>query len=597
MTPAELASAVERYLEDRTPIPGLMPDHQERLNRLVDTWCKRGGCEIHRLGDYILVYSKRAATVALDMLDDHAYIFLWKIASDTPIEEIESSYPDLNIAEILFLDKARRSLEESSGALVIGIDRDTNMVFAHELPWFITGLLGLARPHINEKLVRTMMGFDYNPWEELEGEGSIIRLQGDVAVRIVYQFQDDDEAVRWLAGGLVRYSLAKALYRAHLKLIEEILKEIQSLANSATTDLDTVYAISFAVARAISRVYGTRATFFGQEDLDIFLDSIISTTFSTIRGTVVDLNYPRAIKVEIDIDFNIESLRELMAKCLDTYKRPCMGLEDAGAALYRLIVLAKDRLNISINSIYMATREYYIIIDGLEPLLANIANIIDRQVEGIVEKLLSGSKLELDDGTILGKFMEEEVSKAAALLEPVEADLEVDRHRIVFNGYLVRDPFVSRALTLEYIAGIIDYLLSNKNIKKTFSSFKKLKRSKNKAELAMGLAKLLSVKNGTIYALITGDHTIEATHPEHGRTSLGLPWPALIEITSLNTNVNTVGNNTIQIPPLIIDDDTMPFFIAPSRNTSFMDLLRRRRWSRHSKYTEGFDSLDVDDDF
>ncbi len=544
MTPEELASAVERYLNGGTPIPGLMPGHQERLDNLASTWCRRGEeCEVHRAGDYVLVYSRRASNAALDLLDDQALHFLWSIDWDTPIEDIEIHYPSLDLdGAILLLGSRRHSLlAKSSGAIVVGLDRDTGMVFAHELPWFITGLLSLAKTGINEELVRALMGFDYNPWEEHAGEGSIVRLQGDIAVRIVRLFKDEDEARRWLATALVRYMLARAIYRAHLQLLETIQAEARSLADGARTELEAVYALNLAVARGVSRVYGERVRINDWDEVS----SLVYATILRPGGTIIDLDEPRALRIRLDLDAPVTSLREAVAKCLEAKGAPCMGLESVGAALYRIAALARKHMGIDLDTTTLAAIGYHVVVEDLESLLASIADSLERQVDNIAEKILASEEPLPGDESILGRLIKEEAPGIMASLEPVEAELEVDRHTITFNGYLLRDPYVARALTLEYIAGVIDNLLKAKSPRTTLTSFRRLRKSRRGARLAVELARLLSVKTGTLYALVTGDHVIEARHPEHGNASLGLPGPALIEITALNTATRTGNRGTL----------------------------------------------------
>ncbi len=546
----KLANIVSRYLKLGDNIRGIPEDHMARLERFKSDW-GRTKINVVRIGEYVLVYSPHAVKLAYEglintwipsLIDKLVEYDKMSESEDPLFDDIDSSEqhisqlgveaerviaesveslesPLLDEWDLLYEDKLARS----GGALILGFD-ESSRIFVHQLPWFIAALLRLARGILDEDLVRTLMGFDSHPWEE---PGGIVRLQGDLAVRIINVYSGSDEArdslARLVTAGAAGYSLLKA----HTIILENYTRDLLKLSTEARHLEELRYIAKIALIRALYSVLGSR--------VERLLESISSGAVSVSRTIVGDLRITDSIVISVSpfwlINVNGESDVQCIDECLDF-----VGLSDKAVEVYRSLVQVLSRsLNLDAN--------YVVYINGVGIVLRGLNLLLERYIDHVMDPWLARSALEYSRGgnieasSLYEKMIADRL--ASISLDPVDLEVRVERHTISFLGVPIRDGIVRRMLTLEYVTSILNELvdaLPEPHGSGAEDLFRTLPRraTRTRRRVVKALARLLSVKSGTMYALVLDD-SIEARHPEHGTASLDLSGPALVEITSLNT--------------------------------------------------------------
>ncbi len=80
--------------------------------------------------------------------------------------------------------------------IVFGVDEDSGKLYAHPLPSSLASLTAVAMKngYLDSRLLRTLMGFDLQPWEasgEVD-EGVRVRVQGDLVVEVVEKCAENE---------------------------------------------------------------------------------------------------------------------------------------------------------------------------------------------------------------------------------------------------------------------------------------------------------------------------------------------------------------------------------------------------------------------
>lgn len=561
-----LEEAVTLYIKAGVTIDDVMEGHLDRLDTLIDVWGAKS-LIVRRAGEYILVYSRRAVQKAYRALVDAISGFVEAILENQPLETLERRIPGLGLPPLL--DSAAEKLERSGGAVVIGVDRETGKVFVHTLPWFMAGFIGLAGEHVDEDLVRALMGFDYNPWEGEAEEGSIIRLQGDMAVRLIRYFASDGEAVRWVAGALLRYRLANAIYKAGLLAVEEASMILLDHTKKTGSLTRIAYTVPMALAYGISKSYGDLIEERGGNIVEISIET------RTPDQRVRPLSEPILVKAYVEADKVSFSRR--LRDCIHREGRVCTGVEDTVVALNRVLEIASSLdSNADLSDVYLYAGGHMISVTGLDDVMATVASRIEDRIQDIINNLFTGeagalgdgdSSIQVDGGDsgwgLLGEMASAELPRIRAVVKEAEVEVVVDDHSITVTGVVIDDVLVARALTLSYMAELASIIIERaNNVSESKRLFRMIRRRRGEwRDILMALIRLLSIKTGTRYVLVLGDHVIEARHPEHGESSIGLPGPALVELTSLNTDVARIGGLFWEDPDLDFDidlDDDLP---------------------------------------
>lgn len=145
--------------------------------------------ESFEVGEYLVVVVSPASVRILPSKDSILTLTLLFKSVMCTDNIVNCRTPLLNMLDMMFRMNYRTPARPPLSGLVLGVEPDTERIFAHLLPptlaW-AAAVLGLESA-LDERILRDIMGFDLQPWEA-QGRlkaGTRVRVQGDLVVEVL----------------------------------------------------------------------------------------------------------------------------------------------------------------------------------------------------------------------------------------------------------------------------------------------------------------------------------------------------------------------------------------------------------------------------
>lgn len=576
-------------------------DHVERLYRLVGFMYKvlrERALEAVRVGDYIVVMpdprspgvSKNASQLERRVVDaalatNIDYEDLLLPADYSPLaayfqEEFDGGFfeeaPVLPTGVIRFYTAFRLEAPIEGDvpvslayfpAAVIGVDSDTGRLFVNTLPPG-TGLAALiVEKELKEGLVdavRAIMGYDRELWEQERTLGSVVRLQGDLYLRLHAYTREPRELARRLTAAWYAASHAvRELDGLASEVHASYKRELEGLAGSAGhggRHLRLRAAMRALEASLVRRypwiVEDLECVYAGE--CNVFWDSADSGLFSpdntdTVKVSVVRVGELRRSTV---------NTRPHPPETIDFYETP-IGFEAIIAAYKQLTILEVETDDLLSNVIASLSNPAWAVALLLSLDMLNLLPHVqqDLSTELLVDALslyvramMPGPLRELDNVNAIphalayaaaikalrGGGAPEVVASAveeAGTASIIEA--RVGDHLVTLEGYLLEGPTRDGIIIGELLADMMTLRVAIEGYEGEERPLKALAENNGvdagakRLSAARSISRLFKAKDSLLAAVTAdGPGEIEAKHPEHGVDKLELPKPALITVTN-----------------------------------------------------------------
>ncbi len=548
--------------------------HHERLHSFLarDLVRKETRIEAKRAGEYTVLVDANCCSIedvwlVADMLADRRHL-------------IEEALKHSGLLEGYAVGEVRRllravELPSNVNAIIVGRDSDTKKYFAHPLPPQLSLLAHSCLDSLGEADVRALMGFDLHPWELKEaGPGDTVRLQGDLALRIIEQVPAEaiDTAASYYQA-IEAYSLAFTgivdYYRSRFSYwlstlsgpgdTESMIREAAQKALWDALPNDQVQQtlgplIQVTDVSAESPVRGVEKY---RVELDvrlIILPTEDAESHQSTRGVVrlynhltsqvfIDHRPPKTRVSSID-DYLIadiyneppeDPLERVLTELEEYFQDPAIvyegDTEEDRKALLGYTASGRLGEHRGIAGLLAPAQVITTVIDGrlVEIDITNIARRIARLYPAIGQPLI----YDYYYSKTLKRWPLLHLSNTTQLLEAriygrqgwtnKKIELAYGNHTIIAEGYQLNTP---NTVTAKERARILNGALA------LIEAGELESREALCGELK-DIAYLLSLKRGETQVIIHEE--VKIIHNEHGKTEIKLPYPMYAVLTRLNT--------------------------------------------------------------
>ncbi len=578
-----------RLFEEVDPEWFMDLEHVERLYRLVafqHDMLRRGALEALRVGDYVVVKPnprsplvkeeyyvveefildavRGAASVRNYYYDDFELEPLVAPEGDEDPYIAESS-----LAGVTLLYTATRG-EWSMLALntfiaaVIGVDSDTGLLFAETLPRG-TGLAALLLDkELREgdvRAVRAIMGYDSEASDWRGQPDSVVRLQGDLYVRVDAYTEEPRELARrvaavWSAAAYAVRSFERLAAEAQRLYLEELsylggvgglYGEFAAAARALKKALAKTYpwaleGIDCVLAgRCGSEEEGDAEASFEVYDVDLYgmpeagvntkprLPDIIRSRLAVSEGNALIAIFERLDSLKVKTS-------PAIGDALTRTTNPAWAA--AATAIWSwLNVKVFDEWDDGLSEQELAAAYKGMVVGALPRPLAGAREIAS--IPSVIAYAAASRALR-------GRQAPEEVSSAVrAAGEASVIEAEVGDHRVTLEGHLLEGPAHDGVIATEAMADLLKlrYVLEDyMNFENPLLALRasRARRAREMRLLAAAMISRLFMAKERLLAAVASGGEIEASHPEHGTARLELPEPALVTVTSNPAVIYTI---------------------------------------------------------
>ncbi len=593
---AKSLRAAARVFEEVDPQWFMDIDHIERLYRLVafqHRMLRKGALEVLRVDDYLVVKPHmRSTLVKREYIDVEELIV---DAARAAVAEWGQDMLNLYFDPLVAEDKSSEDyyLYEASPAgatllytathrvnrmfhlnsfitAVVGVDRDTGLLFAETLPRGTGVAALLLEKELREgdvRAVRAVMGYDFEADEWRGQADTVVRLQGDLYVRVdAYTYEPSELAKRiaasWASAVYAVKSFETLAYETQRLYIEELsylggggglYKEYSAAVRALRKALAKTYPWAIEDAECL-----LRGECFGAADNTDLEDLLFSNRVSVER---LSLNLMPGVRVNtkprLAEALRVDSLADEGEVLVAVYEKPetlkvktshAIGEALRFATTPSWVAMATtvwSWLNSNTNDLRgspspeseMAAAYKGLVVGSLPKPLTAVRNL--EAVPAIIAYAAASRALK-------GRSAPDEVASAVrAAGEASLVEAEVGDHRVTLEGHLLEGPTHDGVIVAEVMADLLklyqaleDYLDYKNPLLALRASRAKKARELRLLAAAM-ISRLFMAKEMLLAAVATGGE-IEASHPEHGKAKLELPEPALVTVTSNPAVIYTI---------------------------------------------------------